>query len=106
MIDLYFSVFIEGLGYNGTVPGSVYTTLRDNKRIGDPYYRDNDDKYRWIARDDWSYSRTFQGKLMSHVKMQVKLFTTKMTDIRNKRVKEYKNVPIIFNFLKSKFYTN
>jgi hypothetical protein len=31
MIDLYFSVFIEGLGYNGTVPGSVYTTLRDNK---------------------------------------------------------------------------
>lgn len=50
----------EGLSYNGTVPGSIYTTLRDNKKIGDPYYRDNDDKYRWIARDDWSYSRTFQ----------------------------------------------
>ena len=97
MIDLYFSVFVEGLSYNGTVPGSIYTTLKDNKKIGDPYYRDNDDKYRWIARDDWSYSRTFQGKLMSHVKMM---------DIGNKRVKEYKNVPIIFNFLKSKFYTN
>lgn len=49
----------EGLTFNGTVPGSIYTTLLDHKKIGDPYYRDNDIKYKWIARDDWSYTRTF-----------------------------------------------
>ncbi|CAC5382078.1 unnamed protein product [Mytilus coruscus] len=45
----------------GTVPGNIYTSLINNNQIDDPYYRDNDDKYRWIAKDDWSYTRGFQG---------------------------------------------
>lgn len=43
----------------GVVPGSMYTALMGNGTIGDPYYRKNDDVYRWIGQDDWMYSRTF-----------------------------------------------
>ncbi|XP_076092568.1 beta-mannosidase-like isoform X1 [Mytilus galloprovincialis] len=44
----------------GTVPGNVYTSLINNNQIDDPYYRDNDDRYRWIAKDNWSYTKSFQ----------------------------------------------
>lgn len=27
--------------------------------IQDPYFRDNDIKYRWIALDEWTYETTF-----------------------------------------------
>ncbi|XP_062567240.1 beta-mannosidase-like isoform X2 [Saccostrea cucullata] len=37
----------------------MYTALINNNVIQDPYYRDNDLKYRWIGRDDWTYSRVF-----------------------------------------------
>ncbi|KAK6181475.1 hypothetical protein SNE40_009318 [Patella caerulea] len=50
----------RSLRFSGTVPGGVYTALYDNKIIQDPYYRDNDGKYRWIGLDDWTYSRSFQ----------------------------------------------
>ena len=43
------------------VPGSMYTALLNNKNISDPYYRKNDQEYRWIALEDWTYSRTFTG---------------------------------------------
>lgn len=55
---------ISVLGYvmPGMVPGSMYTALMANKAIDDPYYRKNDEVYRWIGRDDWTYTRTFTGK--------------------------------------------
>ncbi|KAJ8307154.1 hypothetical protein KUTeg_015238 [Tegillarca granosa] len=48
---------------NGTVPGSMYTALMSNNIIQDPYYRRNDAAYKWISRDDWTYSRHFRGIL-------------------------------------------
>ena len=59
-------IIFSFLGYNvpGTVPGSMYTALLDNKNISDPYYRKNDYEYRWIALENWNNSRTFQGLIV------------------------------------------
>jgi len=43
-----------------TVPGGVYTDLLRAGEISDPYYRFNDVAYRWVAKHDWYYTRTFQ----------------------------------------------
>ncbi|XP_064594650.1 beta-mannosidase-like [Liolophura sinensis] len=40
------------------VPGTIYTALSP-KVIGEPYYRFNDDLYRWVATANWTYSRQF-----------------------------------------------
>ncbi|ESO93598.1 hypothetical protein LOTGIDRAFT_119184 [Lottia gigantea] len=50
----------RGHQINGTVPGTVHLALYQNKMIQDPYYRNNDAKYRWIGLDDWTYTRKFQ----------------------------------------------
>ncbi|XP_060074948.1 beta-mannosidase-like [Ylistrum balloti] len=50
----------RGISVTGKVPGNMYTALMESNMIHDPYYRKNDEEYRWISRDDWSYSRTFQ----------------------------------------------
>lgn len=43
-----------------TVPGNVYTDLLENGVIeGDPYYRDNEAYFQWVAFDDWTYATTF-----------------------------------------------
>ncbi|XP_051901716.1 beta-mannosidase isoform X2 [Pristis pectinata] len=42
-----------------TVPGNVHSALLGAGGIRDPYYRFNDEAYRWIALDNWTYSRTF-----------------------------------------------
>lgn len=44
----------------GTVPGNVHTALYRNGNISDPYFRFNDFKYRWIAYDNWVYTRTLE----------------------------------------------
>ncbi|XP_066576843.1 beta-mannosidase isoform X2 [Amia ocellicauda] len=41
------------------VPGCVHTALLKQGLIQDPYYRFNDLVYRWIALDNWTYTRTF-----------------------------------------------
>ncbi|XP_078057254.1 beta-mannosidase isoform X2 [Mustelus asterias] len=41
------------------VPGNVHSALLSGGIIQDPYYRFNDDAYRWIVLDNWTYSRTF-----------------------------------------------
>ncbi|CAH1246434.1 MANBA [Branchiostoma lanceolatum] len=43
----------------GKVPGCVHTDLMAAGKIGDPYYRFNDVEYRWIAKENWTYSREF-----------------------------------------------
>jgi len=42
------------------VPGDIYGDLMRNKKIPDPYYRDNENKLQWIGRSDWIYSRDFE----------------------------------------------
>ncbi|XP_054846408.1 beta-mannosidase [Eublepharis macularius] len=44
----------------GDVPGCAHTALLRQGLIQDPYYRFNDLAYRWIALDNWTYSREFQ----------------------------------------------
>ena len=45
----------------GIVPGNVHTALYRNGQISDPYFRFNDVKYRWIAYDNWTYTRSLEG---------------------------------------------
>lgn len=48
----------------GNVPGSVHMSLLENGVIQEPYFRFNDVNYRWIAYDNWTYTRTFTGKCL------------------------------------------
>ena len=52
---------LSGGEYNcdGTVPGSVYSFLLDNKLIDDPYYRDNELKLVGIMDNEFEFSRKF-----------------------------------------------
>ena len=52
---------MSGGKYNcsGTVPGSVYSFLLDNKLMDDPYYRTNELEACDILEDDFDFSRTF-----------------------------------------------
>eukprot|EP00057_Strongylocentrotus_purpuratus_P006506 XP_011660980.1 PREDICTED: beta-mannosidase isoform X2 [Strongylocentrotus purpuratus] len=43
----------------GQVPGSVHTALISAGILSDPYYRFNDDLYKWVARDNWTYTFNF-----------------------------------------------
>src|SRR5579863_10176001 len=42
-----------------TVPGDVHLDLLDNKKIEDPFYRDNESKLQWIENASWEYRNTF-----------------------------------------------
>ena len=41
-----------------TVPGDVHLDLLANKKIPDPYYRDNESKLQWIQDESWEYRTT------------------------------------------------
>ena len=42
-----------------TVPGDVHLDLLANKRIPDPFYRDNEAKLQWIDKASWEYEDEF-----------------------------------------------
>jgi beta-mannosidase len=42
-----------------TVPGDVHLDLLANKKIPDPFYRDNEAKLQWIENASWEYRRAF-----------------------------------------------
>jgi beta-mannosidase len=42
-----------------TVPGCVHTDLLANKKIADPFYRDNEKQQQWIGKTDWEYQTVF-----------------------------------------------
>src|SRR5699024_7516569 len=42
-----------------SVPGSVMTTLLEQDKIDDPFYRDNEDQSREILKHDYEYMRYF-----------------------------------------------
>ena len=41
------------------VPGDVHLDLLANKKIEDPFYRDNESKLQWIENANWEYRDTF-----------------------------------------------
>lgn len=43
-----------------SVPGSVMTTLLEQDKIDDPFYRDNEDQSREILKHDYEYMRDFE----------------------------------------------
>lgn len=52
----YLLTRLEG---SGNVPGDIYTDLHRSGLIEQPLYGDNDVKLKWIARQNWAYSKTF-----------------------------------------------
>ncbi|HEV2486049.1 MAG TPA: glycoside hydrolase family 2 protein [Terracidiphilus sp.] len=42
-----------------TVPGDVHLDLLANKRIPDPFFRDNESKLQWIEQANWEYQDSF-----------------------------------------------
>ena len=42
-----------------TVPGDVHLDLLANKKIPDPFYRDNEAKLQWIENASWEYRVSF-----------------------------------------------
>jgi beta-mannosidase len=43
-----------------TVPGDVHLDLLANKKIPDPFYRDNEAKLQWIEKESWEYQLSFE----------------------------------------------
>lgn len=56
-----------------TVPGCVHLDLLENKKIPDPYYRNNEKELQWIDRFNWEYKTVFQLSVQelknSHIDM-------------------------------------
>jgi beta-mannosidase len=43
-----------------TVPGDVHLDLLANKKIPDPFFRDNEAKLQWIENESWEYRLNFE----------------------------------------------
>ena len=44
-----------------TVPGDVHLDLLANKKIADPFVRDNESKLQWIEKESWEYRLSFDA---------------------------------------------
>ncbi|MDE3185912.1 MAG: glycoside hydrolase family 2 protein, partial [Acidobacteriota bacterium] len=44
-----------------TVPGDVHLDLLANKKISDPFYRDEESKLQWIENESWEYRVSFDA---------------------------------------------
>jgi len=49
----------QGSWMPAKVPGDVHLDLLANKKIEDPFYRDNESKLQWIEKASWEYSLSF-----------------------------------------------
>jgi beta-mannosidase len=49
----------KSISVGATVPGNIWTDLMRAGVIGDPYWRYNDIVYRWVGKEQWTYSRLF-----------------------------------------------
>ena len=51
-----------------TVPGDVHLDLLANKKIADPFFRDDESKLQWIENESWEYRLNFDvtPALLSH----------------------------------------
>jgi len=50
----------DGEWLPATVPGDVHLDLLANKKIGDPFFRDNESKLQWIEKEGWEYKLNFE----------------------------------------------
>ncbi|MHC4915393.1 MAG: beta-mannosidase [Planctomycetota bacterium] len=68
-------VEIGGVGgpLPATVPGTVHTDLMKAGRIPDPHLGLNEEKVRWVAERDWSWSREFEvsGELLARDRVEL-----------------------------------
>jgi beta-mannosidase len=57
-----------------TVPGTVHTDLLANKKIPDPFYRNNEKDLQWIDKADWEYKTQFKAgaSLLANDKIELK----------------------------------
>ncbi|KAG0721007.1 Beta-mannosidase [Chionoecetes opilio] len=60
----------KSISVGGQVPGGVYTDLlaANVLNAGDFYYRYNDMDYRWVSKENWTYSTVMQvgGGVLNH----------------------------------------
>ena len=56
-----------------TVPGDVHLDLLANKKIDDPFYRDNESKLQWIQDANWEYRASFDvtATLLAHANVDL-----------------------------------
>ena len=52
---------IESGWLPATVPGDVHLDLLANKKIPDPFFRDNESKLQWIEKESWEYRLNFDA---------------------------------------------
>jgi beta-mannosidase len=52
---------MQGEWLPATVPGDVHLDLLHDKKISDPFYRDNENKLQWIEKAGWEYRTTIQA---------------------------------------------
>jgi beta-mannosidase len=57
-----------------TVPGTVHTDLLANKKIPDPFYRNNEKDLQWIDKADWEYKTQFKAgaSLLANDRIELK----------------------------------
>jgi beta-mannosidase len=46
--------------FPATVPGDVHLDLLANKKIPDPFFRDNESRLQWIEQEAWEYQLSFE----------------------------------------------
>lgn len=61
------------MNFSAQVPGGIYTDLKRNGIIGEPYFSFNDIKYTWVAFENWTFYRTFSVPEAFLEKMRVTL---------------------------------
>ena len=58
----FYSINVwKAIKTGAVVPGSIYSDLRRVGILKDLYQGKNDINYRWVAYDNWTYERTFNG---------------------------------------------
>lgn len=59
-------VYFAAITVGGQVPGGVYSDLLAANVLseGDLYYRYNDLNYRWVSKENWTYSSVVNGTVL------------------------------------------
>ncbi len=72
---IVINIFIyPGIHTPALVPGNIYSDLMRSGILGDPYYRFNDDVYRWVHWEDWTYSTAVNGILIKCYNMALLVY--------------------------------
>jgi len=66
------------------VPGCVHLDLLRNKKIPDPYFRDNEEKVQWVGETGWEYRKV--------IKLDQSVFAWRKIELSFKGLDTYANV--------------